>query len=147
MTMSSAQQSMYASRSAASHAATRRMKTSRRASPLIGTGGSARALHETVDEPAQPVAHPAVESRRARERLGRLRRVGARDGHRRVDDFGHRDQVHGSAYLWPVELASEEGTQLFRARERVDHRQRVDAFVHVVAGRLAELFVGASDIE
>ena len=44
-------------------------------------------------------------------------------------------------------LRPERSRQLGHGLERVDHRQRVDAFVHVVAGRLAELGDAARDVE
>ena len=143
--MSSCQQSMYASRSAASHASTRRMKSVRSAAGSdAARTRSARALHEPVDERAQAVAHVGVELGRAGQRFGRLRRVRARDGHRRVDHVGLRDRARprastcGHSSLRPSRARSSS-----ERRERVDHGQRVDAFVHVVAGRLAELGLGA----
>ena len=54
------------------------------------------------DERAQAVAHVGVELGRAGQRLGRLRRVRARDGHRRVDDVGLGDERDDPLDLGPA---------------------------------------------
>ena len=98
--------SRYASTSAASHAcdAPRRTPRARR---RRSTAHDERRI-EPVDERAQPVAHVGVELGRAGERLGRLRRVRARDGQRRVDDVGLGDERDDRLDLGPFELAAEQ---------------------------------------
>ena len=110
MRMSSCQQSTYASTSSASHAVdppgehVARLVDGR---ALTTSGGSARPR-----ACACAVADVGVEVGRAGERLGRLGRVRARDGHRRVDHLGLRDQRDHPLHVGPLELAAEESLQL-----------------------------------
>ena len=71
------------------------------------------------------------------------------DGHRGLDHLGLRHERQDAFHRRTIELAAEQLAQLriVGGLQRVDHRQRVHAFVHVVADRLAELGFRARDVE
>ena len=104
---------------------------------------SARALHEPVDERAQAVAHlgsSSVAPASASDAFVACVRATVIDASMTsgVAISSTARVTCGHSSLRPSSAA-----QLLRAGDRVDHGQRVDAFVHVVPGGLAELGLGA----
>ena len=143
--MSSCQQSMYASTSAASHAATRRSNTARASSTV---SAQREREDEPVDERAQPVAHVRVELRCAPVSASFAFAACVRAT---ASDASMTSGTATSATTFSTSARSSFRPSRSRSSvddlERVDHRQRVDAFVHVVAGGLAELGHAAGDVE